>query len=262
VLIIQFRAKKTCNIAYIIFMNILGIIPARFASTRFPGKPLVNIMGKPMIQHVYEQSLKASLQKVVIATDDKRILNAAKSFGADVLMTSEKHQNGTERCAEVMQQIGNDFGACINIQGDEPFINPEQINLVATLLQHKASIATLVKQIITSEDLNNPNVVKAVTNNNLEALYFSRYAIPFVRNGNVEEALQHGKFYKHIGIYGFQNKVLQEIVQLPLSFLEQTESLEQLRWLENGYTINVAETTFETIAVDTPEDLNRIDDNY
>lgn len=239
-------------------MNILGIIPARFASTRFPGKPLVNIKGKPMIQHVYEQSLKASLQKVVIATDDERIFNAAKSFGAEVLMTRENHQNGTERCAEVMQQIGNNFDACINIQGDEPFINPEQINLVATLLQHKANIATLVKQIATSEDLNNPNIVKAVLNKNHEALYFSRYAIPYVRNGNAEDILKHGKFYKHIGIYGFQKSVLQELVKLPVSFLEQTESLEQLRWLENGYNITVAETNFETIAIDTPEDFQKL----
>lgn len=256
-LIIQFRAKKTCNIAFVI-MNILGIIPARYASTRFPGKPLVDIKGKPMIQHVYEQSLKAALQKIVIATDDERIFNAAKSFGAEVLMTSENHQNGTERCAEVLQQLGNEFDACINIQGDEPFINPEQINLVATLLQQKASITTLVKQITTSEEQNNPNVVKAVINKNFEALYFSRYAIPYVRAGNVEVALQHGKFYKHIGIYGFQKNVLQEIVKLTASFLEQAESLEQLRWLENGYTIKVAETTFETIAIDTPEDLQKL----
>ena len=239
-------------------MNILGIIPARFASTRFPGKPLVAIEGKPMIQHVYEQSLKAALQKVVIATDDERIFNAAKGFGAEVLMTSDNHKNGTERCAEVMQQLGNDFDACINIQGDEPFINPEQINLIAKLLHEKANIATLVKQITTSEDLKNPNVVKAVINKNAEALYFSRHAIPFIRSGNVQDALKYGKFYKHIGIYGFQKNVLQEIVKLLASFLEQTESLEQLRWLENGYTINVAETTFETIAIDTPEDLQKL----
>ncbi len=239
-------------------MNILGIIPARFASTRFPGKPLVDIKGKPMIQQVYEQSLKASLHKVVIATDDERIFSAAKSFGAEVVMTGTNHQNGTERCAEVMRQLGNSFDACINIQGDEPFINPGQINLVATLLQEKASIATLVKQIATSEELNNPNIVKAVINNNGEALYFSRHAIPFVRSGKTEDALKCGKFYKHIGIYGFRKNVLQEIVQLPLSFLEQTESLEQLRWLENGYTIKVAETTFETIAIDTPEDLYKM----
>lgn len=259
-LIIQFRAKKTCNIAFVI-MNILGIIPARYASTRFPGKPLVDIKGKPMIQHVYEQSLKAELQKVVIATDDERIFNAAKSFGAEVLMTSDKHQNGTERCAEVMQQLGNDFDACINIQGDEPFINPEQINIVATLLQQKASIATLVKKITDVEALKNPNIVKAVISKQQQALYFSRYAIPYIRAGNSEAALQQGNFYKHIGIYGFQKNVLQEIVKLPVSFLEQTESLEQLRWLENGYTINVAETTFETIAIDAPEDLHKLNNS-
>jgi 3-deoxy-manno-octulosonate cytidylyltransferase (CMP-KDO synthetase) len=242
-------------------MNILGIIPARFASTRFPGKPLVAIEGKPMIQHVYEQSLKAALQKVVIATDDERIFNAAKGFGAEVLMTSNNHKNGTERCAEVLQQLGNEFDACINIQGDEPFINPEQINLIATLLQQKASIATLVKNISDAEALNNSNIVKAVISKQQQALYFSRYAIPFIRSGNVEDALKYGKFYKHIGIYGFQKNILQEIVKLPVSFLEQTESLEQLRWLENGYTIKVAETTFETIAIDTPEDLQKLNNS-
>ena len=236
-------------------MNIVGIIPARYAATRFPGKPLIDIGGKTMIQRVYEQALNANLAKIIIATDDEKIYNAAKSFNASVVMTQVSHQNGTERCAEVMQILGNDFDACINIQGDEPFINPEQINKVAALLQQGHNIVTLKKKITTPEELHNNNVVKVVCNKKKEALYFSRSIIPFQRN--IEQGILENHF-KHIGIYGFSKNTLEEIVQLPVSFLEKTESLEQLRWLENGYKIQVAETIFETIAIDTPEDLQKI----
>jgi 3-deoxy-manno-octulosonate cytidylyltransferase (CMP-KDO synthetase) len=236
-------------------MKIVGIIPTRYAASRFPGKPLIDIGGKTMIQRVYEQALKANLAKIIIATDDERIHNAAKSFNANVVMTQVSHQNGTERCAEVMQILGNDFDACINIQGDEPFINPEQINKVAALLQQVHNIVTLKKKITIQEELHNNNVVKVVCNKKDEALYFSRSVIPFQRN--IEQGILENHF-KHIGIYGFSKNTLEEIVQLPMSILEKTESLEQLRWLENGYTIQVAETIFETIAIDTPEDLQKI----
>lgn len=232
-------------------MKIVGIIPARYAASRFPGKPLVDIQGKYMIQRVYEQAIKANLHQVIIATDDKRIYDAALQFNAEVMMTATHHLNGTSRCAEVTQHI--DADACINIQGDEPFIQPEQIQQVAELLKQQAAIATLKKKISEEKEIMNTNVVKVVCNTKGEALYFSRSMIPFNRNAN-----QAIEYYKHIGIYGFQKEILLQIQQLAVSALEQAESLEQLRWLENGYKIIVAETPYETIAIDTPEDLQKI----
>jgi 3-deoxy-manno-octulosonate cytidylyltransferase (CMP-KDO synthetase) len=238
----------------------LGIIPARFASTRFPGKPLADILGKPMIQRVYEQCKKCkSLNHVVVATDDKRIVAAVKKFGGDVILTSSKHQSGTDRCAEVAKKIGKSFDCIINIQGDEPLIQPQQITtLIKLFLKKTVRIGTLVKKISSLSQLQNPSVAKVVMNKNNEALYFSRSPIPFVRNHELSQWLKYVTFYKHIGIYGYRPEVLKEIVRLPVSKLEKAEQLEQLRWLENGYTISVAETKYESESVDTPGDIELI----
>jgi 3-deoxy-manno-octulosonate cytidylyltransferase (CMP-KDO synthetase) len=237
---------------------ILGIIPARYASTRFPGKPLVMIDGKPMIQRVYEQALKADLDAVVVATDDVRIADTVRSFGGNVVMTSENHPSGTDRCAEALQLFEGDWKAVVNIQGDEPYIQPSQINAVASLLKNGAPIATLVKKIDSAEELSNINSPKVVLSNTGNALYFSRQPIPHQKGIDISEWLNHGNYYKHIGIYGYQSAILPELTQLKQSKLEMAESLEQLRWLENGYTIKTAETAENTVAIDTPEDLSRL----
>lgn len=217
------------------------------------------IAGKTMVQRVYEQALQASsLRQVLVATDDERIFVHVKEFSGNVVMTSVQHHNGTERCAEALQLAG-DLDAVINIQGDEPFIRPEQIDLIADCLQNKrVQIATLVKRIETAEEYFSSSVVKVVFGKNNEALYFSRAPVPLVRDANVQAYLAQKNFFKHIGIYGFQATVLREIVQLPPARLESLESLEQLRWLENGYRITVRETQFETQAVDTPEDIPKL----
>jgi len=237
---------------------ILGIIPARYASTRFPGKPLVIIDGKPMIQRVYEQALKSDLDAVVVATDDVRIADAVRSFGGNVVMTSENHPSGTDRCAETLTIFEGAWKAVVNIQGDEPYIQPSQINAVASLLKNGAPIATLVKKIDSIEDLTNINSPKVVLSNTDNALYFSRQPIPFQKGVDISDWLNHGTYYKHIGIYGYQSAVLPQLTQLKQGILEMAESLEQLRWLENGYSIMTAETTENTIAIDTPEDLSRL----
>lgn len=237
---------------------ILGIIPARYASTRFPGKPLVLIDGKPMIQRVYEQALKSELDAVVVATDDDRIAKAVRDFGGHVVMTSEHHPSGTDRCAEALQLFEGDWEAVVNIQGDEPYIQPSQINAIASLLKNGAPIATLVKKIDTTEELTNINSPKVVLSNKGDALYFSRQPIPFQKGVAINDWLNHGTYYKHIGIYGYQSTVLPKLTQLKQGVLETAESLEQLRWLENGYSIMTAETTENTVAIDTPEDLSRL----
>ena len=237
---------------------ILGIIPARYASTRFPGKPLVIIDGKPMIQRVYEQALKSDLDAIVVATDDVRIADAVSSFGGNVVMTSENHPSGTDRCAEALVNFEGDWKAVVNIQGDEPYIQPSQINAIASLLKNGAPIATLVKKIDNTEELTNINSPKVVLSNTGDALYFSRQPIPFQKGVNINDWLNHGIYYKHIGIYGYQSAILPELTQLKQSKLEMAESLEQLRWLENGYTIKTAETAENTVAIDTPEDLSRL----
>lgn len=237
---------------------ILGIIPARYASTRFPGKPLVMIDGKPMIQRVYEQALKSELDAVVVATDDVRIADAVRSFGGNVVMTSENHPSGTDRCAEALVNFEGDWKAVVNIQGDEPYIQPSQINAIASLLKNGAPIATLVKKIDSTEELTNINSPKVVISSNGNALYFSRQPIPFQKGIAINDWLIHGTYYKHIGIYGYQSTVLPKLTQLKQGVLEMAESLEQLRWLENGYSIMTAETTENTIAIDTPEDLSRL----
>ncbi len=235
--------------------KIIGIIPARYASTRFPGKPLVDIAGKSMIQRVYEQAAKAEkLNQVIVATDDQRILEKVRSFGGNVMMTAEHHQTGTDRCAEVMEAL-EEVDVVINIQGDEPFIEPEQIDQLAKLFTDaNTQIATLIKRIHTDEDLHSNTVIKVVKDNSNNALYFSRAAIPFARGKAFEDVV----YYKHIGIYAYRAQVLRNLSQLAQTVLEKTESLEQLRWLENGYTIRLAETQHESNSVDTPEDLERL----
>lgn len=239
--------------------KILGIIPARYASTRFPGKPLINIDGKTMIQRVYEQAIKTkNLAKVVVATDDERIAQEVKNFGGEYVMTSTSHQSGTDRCAEVAEQLPA-YDVVINIQGDEPYINPEQIELLASCFEDPdTQLATLIKEIYTEEDIFNINIPKVVINNRQEAMYFSRQTIPFIRSAEKEDWAKTHQFYKHIGIYGYRRDVLLAITKLTPSTLELAESLEQLRWLENGFTINTRITKIETIAIDTPEDLEKI----
>jgi len=240
-------------------MKILGIIPARFDSSRFPGKPLVDIAGKSMIRRVYEQAIQSSsLSKVVIATDDQRIFEHVKDFGAEVITTSNKHLSGTDRCGEVALHYP-EFDILVNIQGDEPLIDPRQIDLLCSCFENTdTSIATLVKKIKSAEELFNENTPKVVPNNKLEAIYFSRSPIPFQRGLSTEQWLDSYSFYKHIGIYAFRNAILSEITQLPVSSLEKAEALEQLRWIENGYKIKVAITELESQAIDTPEDLQKI----
>ena len=233
-------------------MRVLGIIPARYASTRFPAKPLANIAGKSMVQWVYTQATQSTkISKVVVATDDQRIFDHVRSFGGITVMTSADHVSGTDRCFEAMSKQNEKYDYVINIQGDEPFIAPEQIDLLAGLLDGNTQLATLAKKILDEESLVNPNVVKLVKNINDEALYFSRATIPYLRN-----KADH-TFYKHIGMYAYRSDILEKITKLPVSSLEKAESLEQLRWLENGFKIKVAETERETIGVDTPEDLQR-----
>ena len=243
---------------------ITGIIPARYASKRFPGKPLVDIHGKSMLQRVYEQCQKSNLDRIVVATDDERIVAHVQDFEGEVILTASTHKSGTDRIAEAADKLNlQNNGIVVNIQGDEPFIHPKDINLLAACFENKTTqIATLVKKINAIETLENPNNPKVVLNANKEALYFSRAAIPHLKDLKKEDWLNHHTFYKHIGIYGFRIAVLKEISQLPSSLLEQKEGLEQLRWLENGYRIQTVETNSESIAVDCPEDLIRIDKKF
>lgn len=242
-------------------MNIIGIIPARYASTRFPGKPLTMINGKSMIQRVYEQvKLSKQISKIIVATDDKRIADHVESFGGNVCMTSENHNSGTERCFEVVQTIKDiHFDVVINIQGDEPYINPTQIDLLASgFTKKEVEIATLIKKIHQNEELLSPNVVKVITDTSKNAIYFSRSPIPYMRGFMQGQWLSKADYYKHIGIYAYRTAILEKIVSLPISNLERIESLEQLRWIENGFSIYTELTEFESIAVDTPEDLKKL----
>ena len=241
-------------------MKTLGIIPSRYASTRFPGKPLIDIDGKTMIQRVYEQSKKSkSLSKVIVATDDKRIFNHVNSFGGNVIMTSDSHDSGTDRCAEVLEKTEGDFDIVINIQGDEPFINPKQIDQVCACFDDaQTEIATLIKKIDSNEELFNPNRPKVDFDINSFAKMFSRKAIPFIADTEKNNWLDKHTFYKHIGIYGYRSVILSEISKLKPSSLEIKERLEQLRWLENGYKIKIAKTSFEAVPIDTPSDLERL----
>ena len=239
-------------------MKVLGIIPSRYESTRFPGKSLVDIMGKTMIQRVYEQAKKSKkLDDLVVATDDQRIFAEVKRFGGSVVMTAKHHKNGTERCLEVAQSLNPQF--VVNIQGDEPFIHPDQIDSLCTVISTDTDLVTLIKRIKDPEDLENSNLVKVVTSLDDHALYFSRSPIPFDRSLIKAPTLPMNKiFWKHIGIYAYRTEVLSQIVKLKESALEKMESLEQLRWLENGYKIKTAETHFESMGIDTPEDLDHL----
>lgn len=240
-------------------MTRIAVIPARFASTRFPGKPLVNIAGTSMIQRVYEQvSLVHSLTHVIVATDDERIEAHVKQFGGRVMMTSPEHQSGTDRCAEVAAHFP-DADIVLNIQGDEPFINPLQIEeLMDCFNTPETQIATLIRKIESEEELFNENTPKVVVNNRLQALYFSRQTIPFQRNVAKEEWLQKQVYYKHIGIYGFRAKTLLDITQLPSASLEHAEALEQLRWLQNGYEIQTSITQYQSFGIDLQEDIEKV----
>lgn len=241
-------------------MKIAGIIPARYGSTRFPGKPLAMIDGKTMIRRVYEQASQAtSLDVVVVATDDERIANEVDSFGGKAMMTSTAHRSGTERCAEVAARLDGNYDVAINIQGDEPFIDPVRIDLLAGMFGNpEVDIATLSSVITDTADIVNPNVVKLVAGTDGRALYFSRSPIPHLRGVDSGSWFDHHKFLKHIGIYGYRIEVLNQIVKLDESPLEKAESLEQLRWLENGFSVYVSETNSGGFAVDTPEDLSKI----
>jgi 3-deoxy-manno-octulosonate cytidylyltransferase (CMP-KDO synthetase) len=239
-------------------MKTLGIIPARYASTRFPGKPLADLNGKSLIQRVYERVMAApALDEVVVATDDQRIFDHVLDFGGKVIMTSEAHQSGTDRCAEVALSFP-DCEVVLNIQGDEPFLDYEQIEKVANPLRRGlAQIATLAMPIHDETELFNPNVVKVVFNAQKLALYFSRSTIPYLRNLPQEEWLAQGVHYRHIGLYGYLRSSLLEIAPLPLAQLEKLEALEQLRWLYHGKSIYVELTDQAIVGVDTPEDLEK-----
>ncbi|MBF0762280.1 3-deoxy-manno-octulosonate cytidylyltransferase [Dysgonomonas mossii] len=241
-------------------MKFIAIIPARYASTRFPGKPLADMGGKPMIQRVYEQ-VKRAVHDVWVATDDSRIFETVKAFGGKAVMTSTDHRSGTDRIQEAYSKIGEDFDVVINVQGDEPFIQPEQIESLKECFDSKdVELATLVKPFKKEDGFDvlfNPNSPKVVINKESEAIYFSRSIVPYIRDTHHTEWLDKHTFYKHIGMYAYRVDVLKEITQLPQSSLEKAESLEQLRWIENGYRIRVGYTDVETIGIDTPEDMER-----
>ena len=241
-------------------MKFLAVIPARFASTRFPGKPLAILGGKPVIQRVYEQVVSI-IPDAYVATDDERIYKAVEAFGGKVVMTRSDHKSGTDRIEEAVEKIGSTADVVINIQGDEPFIAPSQIETICRQFDNPSTqIATLGKPFADMEAVDNPNSPKIVTDVNGFALYFSRSVIPFIRGEAHAQWLGHYPFLKHLGIYAYRREVLREITLLPQSSLELAESLEQLRWLQNGYRIRVGLTDIETVGIDTPEDLARAEE--
>ena len=238
-------------------MKFIAVIPARFASTRFPGKPLAVLGGKTVIQRVYEQAVSV-LPEAYVATDDERIFQAVEAFGGRAVMTRADHKSGTDRIEEAVEKIATGADVIINIQGDEPFIQPSQIETLMQLFDDPATqIGTLGKRFETIDAVRNPNSPKIVTDNRGFALYFSRSVIPYIRGIEADEWLTHYPFLKHLGIYAYRREVLAEVTRLPQSALEKAESLEQLRWLENGYRIRVGLTNVETVGIDTPEDLAR-----
>jgi 3-deoxy-manno-octulosonate cytidylyltransferase (CMP-KDO synthetase) len=239
---------------------IAGIIPARYASSRFPGKPLIDIQGKSMIQRVYEQAAQSSLlHKLVVATDDERILQHVRSFGGEALMTSPDHANGTDRCWEALQQLGPEYTYVINIQGDEPYIDPQQLDELAAVLQDGTTeLATQMIPVNNHEELFDRGEVKIVLNDNMEALYFSRMVIPFIKGVDEKEWHLHFPYYRHVGMYAYRRDVLEKISQIPVSSLELAESLEQLRWLQSGFKIKCVLTRFESHCIDTPEDVAKV----
>jgi len=244
-----------------------GIIPARYASTRFPGKPLVKIDGKSMIQRVFEQALACEkFTSVVVATDNKTIFDNVTAFGGKAVMTAENHPSGTDRCFEAASLINADFNiskddVIVNIQGDEPYIHPEQISeLLGCFSDEKVQIATQAKLISDATQIFDPNAVKVVFDENHQALLFSRSPIPYIRNLECSQWISENCFYKHIGIYAYRMGILEQLVKLSPSRLEKLESLEQLRWIESGFRIKIMLTDFESPSIDTPEDLNKLMD--
>lgn len=244
-------------------LRFIAIIPARYASTRFPAKPLALLGGKPVIQRVYEQ-VTGVISSAVVATDDERIAEVVKSFGGQVVMTSPNHKSGTDRCWEAYQKLGEEYDVVINVQGDEPFIAHSQLRAIMECFEDEnTDIATLVKPFVESDGLaalENPNSPKVVLDSESRAIYFSRSVIPYLRGVEPEQWLSSHTFYKHIGMYAFRSDVLGKITSLPQSTLELAESLEQLRWLENGYKIGVGISDVETVGIDTPEDLQRAEE--
>lgn len=239
-------------------MSVVGIIPARYASTRFPGKPLALIKGKSMIQRVCEQAWKSALDAVVVATDDVRIADEVMGFGGQYVLTDPNHRSGTDRCREALSLLEKPYDAVVNIQGDEPFIDPAQINQVIELIRHDdVVLASLAKRIEDEDELLSPNTVKVVMDAESNALYFSRHPIPFMRNLDRDEWLAKGVFHKHIGIYAYKAEILSQIADMQPTALELAESLEQLRWLENGLRIQMGVTQVENVSIDTPNDLQR-----
>ena len=240
-------------------MKILGVIPARFASSRFPGKPLADLLGKSMVERVYRQCVKSkALTDVVIATDHKTIYDHVIEFGGHASLTSDQHPSGTDRCYETLAQQKQAYDFVVNVQGDEPFIDPGQIDLLCASLDKDTELATLIQKITTLEQLLAPTEAKVVLNHKREAMYFSRSPIPFVQKQAQEDWLKHNIFYRHMGLYAYRSDILKAITQLPVSPLEKAESLEQLRWIENGYRIKTVETDAEEgMCVDTPEDLEK-----
>ena len=238
-------------------MKFIAVIPARYASTRFPGKPLAILGGKTVIQRVYEQAMSV-LPEVFVATDDERIFDAVASFGGKAVMTRADHKSGTDRIEEAVETIGTDADVIINIQGDEPFVQPSQIETLMHLFDApETQIGTLGKPFDTMEAVMNPNSPKIVTDRRGFALYFSRSVIPYIRGVEQGDWMRHYPFLKHLGVYAYRREVLAAVTKLPQSSLEKAESLEQLRWLQNGYRIRVGETNVETVGIDTPEDLER-----
>lgn len=244
-------------------MNFIGIIPSRYGSTRFMGKPLADIGGKPMIQRVYEQASKA-MDEVWVATDDQRIMEAVQRFGGNVVMTSESHRSGTDRCAEAVLKVseltGKNYDVIVNIQGDEPFMQPDQIELIMAGFKEDPSteIATLIQPILRNEEIFKPDMVKVVLDHRSNAIYFSRSPIPHQFGVDESKWIERFKFYGHIGLYAYRNDVLQKLSKLTESILEKSESLEQLRWLENGFHIKTQITHYDSFGIDTPEDLEKV----
>lgn len=242
-------------------MKAIAIIPARFASTRFPGKPLALLGGKPMIEWVWNTvSQMDALDDAIVATDDQRIADAVHAFGGHAVMTSSSHRSGTDRCGEVINVLkrqGKEYDVVINVQGDEPFTRPEQLQKLIDCFEHRdVQIATLKKRITTDEELFSPNNVKVICDASGNAIYFSRQPLPYLRGTDPKDWLTQTSYYKHVGIYAFRSDTLEKLVTLPQTQLELCESLEQLRWIENGYHIRVSETDASNIGIDTPEDLD------
>nr|WP_302198316.1 3-deoxy-manno-octulosonate cytidylyltransferase [uncultured Prevotella sp.] len=241
-------------------MKFIGIIPARYASTRFPGKPLALLGGKPVIQHVYEK-VATVLEAAYVATDDERIYDVVKAFGGQVVMTRTDHKSGTDRIEEAIEKIGGEWDVVVNVQGDEPFVAKSQLDTICHCFDDPTTqIATLGKPFESMEAVQNPNSPKIVVDNMGFAMYFSRSVIPYVRGKEKSSWLTHYPFLKHLGIYAYRKDVLRQVTQLPQSSLEIAESLEQLRWLQNGFKIKVGTTDVETVGIDTPQDLERAEE--